>query len=155
MADQQQTPVVTLSLAHRNAIREEVECLISESGDLRIYAERLDEAPNRDWIRNRVARLAIGVHLLDRLGWELYGDKDAYELTLDADVVQFMDELKARAEGALEDDREAIAAGHGGYQRLTEEEWNEELRARERLVALDLAGIGAAEMACRAWTAVA
>jgi hypothetical protein len=151
---------VVLTREHRDPIYEEIVSVIHLGDDLPIYLTRGEfDTSDRDWLKAVNRKLAACTRLLDDLGWEQQGNRDSYELEVDQDIAQFMEELDRGARGALKDDsvnvssRERDAAARVGVT-FTDEQWAEKLRCRRRLVDVDLDSISAARVVRDAWKAV-
>jgi hypothetical protein len=154
MVTKEQPVRVTLTREHRDAIYEEIESVVGLSSDLHIYHRDAEfDLDDRRAFADIVWRLDVSVRLLEQLGWQVRGDRDSYELQVDADVARFMEKLDKHMRGALEEDREAVLSPADARLRygVTEEEWAEEIESRRRLIDLDLDGIDAARIVREAY----
>lgn len=149
---------VTLTREHRDAIYEEIASLVGLSSDLHIYLRDAEfDADDRRTFADITWRLGVSVRLLDQLGWQVRGDRDAYDLDVDCDVARFMEQLDKHMRGCLEDDREPMLEKRAFMARYARYgvDWAEEVDARRRSIDLDLDGIDAARIALEAYRAVA
>lgn len=106
-----QTAFVTLTLAHRDAVYEEIAFVFDSARQLSLYLTASEhDVSDRQWTRDLAERFATAVRLLDQLGWHERGDRLGYVLEVDADIARFMERLEGHATDALEDGRWELAS---------------------------------------------
>jgi hypothetical protein len=92
------TNTVVLTREHRDAVWDAVETHMS--------AEDVATSPgDRGRLGREIRALTVCGRLFDQLGWQQHGDRDAYQLEVDADIAWFMQEMAQRARESLEDSR--------------------------------------------------
>jgi hypothetical protein len=112
---------VVLTLAHRDAILEEVEFAFEAAGDLLFMLERGAESErDRNDARDVVARLDVALGILDQLGWEPEGEREAYVLEVDEGVERFAARIERFALTGLEYNRPRLFAADDRVRETTE-----------------------------------
>jgi hypothetical protein len=93
------TQSVTLSRLQRDGVREHIGHIISRDGN------SLDVGGvDREIAMTAIGHLIGGFRILEQLGWQEHGDRDAYTLEVDDDLAAFMGELGRQADEAVMDD---------------------------------------------------
>jgi hypothetical protein len=109
------TNTVVLTREHRDAVWDAVETHMGAGG---LATSRGD----RGRLRREIRALTVCGRLLDQLGWQQHGDRDAYQLEVDADIAWFMQEVAERTRGCLEDSRPGLVHGGRGHRRRVDKD---------------------------------
>jgi hypothetical protein len=96
------SPTISLTRAHRDALRWFIE-LDLEGDELKHLVWKCD----RERARAMVRRLDLCVRLLDHVGWTEEDERESFEITLDAETRQFIEEIEERARREIVYERQA------------------------------------------------
>jgi hypothetical protein len=103
---------VVLTRAHRDAIFEEIEFAFESARDLPFMLEHaVENTVDSDEARDLIRQLQVAVGILDQIGWQPSGDRDAYPLEVDEAVDGFAARIESFALAALEYNRGGLLAG--------------------------------------------
>lgn len=102
---------VILTPAQRDAIFEEIEFAFESAADLPFMLEHaMDSTRDREDTQDLIARLHVGVRLLDQLGWARKGTRDSYLLEVDEAADWFAARIESFARAGLEYNRPGLFA---------------------------------------------
>jgi hypothetical protein len=98
MSSSHPSATVTLSLEHRDALRDHISGYFDDAREL---ASIDCEPENKDRAREIVRRLSRSFGLLDQIGWEVYGRDDRYTVELDSEIVALLEDIDRSARESI------------------------------------------------------